>query len=105
MRTTSLLNVGPSVTCGGGGCNTARCRAATSAKAKADARMMRRMSADATSYSRAHSQSRRTHSLLVRIDGSAVVRDPAVDDGQHARRVGKGVDGNLEDVLRQPCHV
>src|SRR5213595_3281636 len=100
MRTTSLLNVGPPITGGATGCNTARCRAATSTRTKADARMMRRMSAGATSYAR-------THSLLfvTRFDDPAVIRNLAVDDRQHALRVRQCVGRNAEDVLRQHRNV
>src|SRR5438067_10349793 len=97
MRTTSLLKVGPPITSGGGGgCRTARCRAATNAKTKADARMMRRIPADATSYARNHSRL-----VLVRSDDSAVVGDLAINDRQYAFRVRQLIGRDLEDVLRQ----
>src|SRR5205807_2272101 len=97
MRTTSLLKVGPPITSGGGGgCSTARCRAAMNAKTKADARMMRRIPAGATSYARNHSRL-----VFVRSDDSAVVRDLPIDDRQYALGIGKSIDGNAEDVLRQ----
>src|SRR3954462_9833975 len=100
MRTTSLLNVGPPGAAAAGGCSTARCRAATSANTKADARMMRRIAEDATSY--AANDSRR---LLVRFQDSAVVRDLAIDDRQHAFRIRQRVERNAKDVLRQDREV
>src|SRR5436305_9176199 len=124
MRTTSLLKVGPPAACAGGGCSTARCRAATNAKTKADAMTIRRMWGDATSYARNDSLkskaiNHRGHGdhkeplcslclcgdSLPRFDRSGVERDLTVDDRQHAPRSGKRVDRNLEDVLRQDRQV
>src|SRR4051794_18456133 len=95
MRTTSLLNVGPSVTCGAGGCSTARWRAATNAKTKADARTMRRMCVTE------HHTPRAIPVLFACLDDSAVVRDLSIDNRQDAFRRRKLIGRNPEDVLRQ----
>src|SRR3954453_22322035 len=97
MRTTSLLNVGPPSTGGGTGCSTARCRAATSAKTKADAMMMRRMGVRRNII--------RLPAGLLALSRAAAVHDLAVDDRRHALRIGKRVGRNAKDVLRQDSQV